>query len=306
VGQACTAPADCGNSSSECFTPVSLPSGLPAWANGYCSQTCEAGQPACPAGSQCYDLGNGTHHCLAGCRPGLADCRAEYVCAANSGDGGVNLPNGTCQPRCSTAADCPATTQCRTCDGLCVDIQNPSGQIGDVCGSDAVCGLGQVCLAYSKRLPLRQCMQQCGRGCGVCPTGSTCHALDTGDLFCLRDCSGPGTCPAQERCGDVGTGKACVPACQSTNDCPVGQDCNAGECVTPENLDDGGFCGALCNVPDAGHPIVVAPKDAGVGGGSGSGGCGCSASPLDFAWLGLTWAVAAAARRRGRGEEHGS
>jgi hypothetical protein len=149
-------------------------------------------------------------------------------------------------------------------------------------------------------------MQQCGRGCGVCPTGSTCHALDTGDLFCLRDCSGPGTCPAQERCGDVGTGKACVPACQSTNDCPVGQDCNAGECVTPENLDDGGFCGALCNVPDAGHPIVVAPKDAGVGGGSGSGGCGCSASPLDFAWLGLTWAVAAAARRRGRGEEHGS
>ncbi len=290
VGKPCSSNPQCGNSFGQCRLPETGPSGQTLWAGGYCTQACGPSQQPCPPGSVCAELDEGLR-CVQSCRVGLADCRPEYACAQVSSD----LTAGVCVPRCYGDQDCanPSQFACRTCDGLCVPRQNSVGQIGDLCATDATCGPGQVCRATSDTSALKQCTQQCARGCGNCTTGSSCTPGRSGDLFCLRDCTGPGTCPLGLRCADTAVGKACQPQCGSDPECPVGQYCYQGECYTPE--EDAG-CGTLCTRPDAGRPIVVTPRDAGTGDG-GFGGCGCGAAD-PAALFGLLGLLTLATRRR--------
>lgn len=292
VGKPCADMTACNSASAICIAPVQAPSGNLFWANGYCTQSCEMGQPMCPAGSECTDLG-ATRSCLQSCRVGLADCRPEYSCVQVSSGGS----SGVCMPRCYADNDCadPLNFECRTCDGVCVSKQNVSGQIGDRCTMDEQCGAGQVCKALSATSGAKQCTTQCGRGCGVCPTGSSCNPLARGELYCTRNCTGPGTCPSGLRCADTATGKGCLPACSLDTDCPVGQYCYQGECYVPQE-DDGG-CTTLTCRPDAGKPITPV-VDAGTGGGIGSGGCGCSTSASSLLFL-LLGVLTLAASRRG-------
>ncbi len=290
VGRSCGSPNDCGSALAKCFTPQPLPSGNPAWADGYCTQSCEVGQAPCPAGSNCTLLDDGTRHCIATCRVGQSDCRQGYACVTVNG-------SGLCLPQCYTTADCATGYDCRTCDGLCVTVQNPSGQIGDPCTLSGDCGAGQSCLRTDTRQAQLSCTIGCGRGCGTCPTGTTCYPLALGDMYCLRDCNGPGTCAAGMRCGDFANGKACVPACHIGTDCPVGQECRDGECLAPDPTADGGYCGSLCTAVDSGRPVTPIKKDGGTGGELGSAGCGCTSAPSEWAWLALAWAVVVAARR---------
>lgn len=275
VGAPCTANNQCSSAVGLCNVQDVHPSGLPRWAQGYCSQSCAIGQPPCPAGAQCTDVGGANPICLKSCRVGLADCRPGYSCAQS-----VN--GGVCVPSCYQDVDCgnSALYQCRTCDGLCVDRQNTSGQIGDLCSQDQQCGAGQLCA--SPGLGQKLCTLSCGVGCGNCPTGSTCHPIPPSNaLFCLRTCTGPGTCPTGTRCANLSTGRACVGACINSNECPVGQDCVNGDCFNPGENDGG--CEPFCTMFDAGKPITP-KKDAGTGGGGGSGGCGC-ASTADLSGL---------------------
>jgi hypothetical protein len=277
VGIPCGAHADCGSSTAICQPPITAPSNQQFWANGYCTQSCKPGQPACPAGATCFDFGGPI--CLQTCRVGLADCRAEYACVATAETTGV------CMPRCYADKDCSNGFSyfCRTCDGVCASRNSLVGQIADSCTADEQCGPGQICTAVIAG-GVKTCTQQCARGCGTCPIGSTCTPLLRGDLFCIKDCAGPGSCPAGLRCADTANGKGCLPACSTDLECAVGQRCSQGECYTP--LEDSG-CGSLCTAVDAGRPIVVTPKDAGTGGG-GSGGCGCVAIDAALPWLLLT------------------
>jgi hypothetical protein len=281
VGKPCVdAQQDCGNSFAQCRRPEMASGTNFFWVDGYCTQRCETGDPVCPAGSTCVTLDTG-RMCGQSCRVGLADCRPSYACAPIDAIG----TSGVCIPRCYNDADCadPVGTTCRTCDGLCVNRQNISGQIGDLCQNDSNCGAGQTCRPTDPRSSVKQCTQQCARGCAECPNGSTCTPGAGGELFCLRDCTGPGTCPVGLRCADTTVGKSCQPQCSIDTDCPVGQFCYLNECYTPQ--EDAG-CGTLCTRPDAGKPIVVPRKDGGVGDG-GSGGCGCSSvDPLVLAALG--------------------
>lgn len=284
VGRDCVVNPDCGNSFGYCQRPIAA--GSPNnffWIDGYCTQACEPGQPACPPGSICSTLDVGDR-CLQTCRVGLADCRVNYACAQIDSIG----TTGVCVPRCFADQDCANSTlyTCRTCDGLCVPRQNVAGAIGDPCLMDSNCGAGQACRITDLQSAQKQCVQQCSRGCGTCPSGSTCTPSARGELFCLRDCTGPGTCGPALRCADTQVGKGCLPGCFNDSNCPVGQFCNMGECYTPEEGDGG--CSALQCRPDAGKPIVVTPKDAGTGIG-GTGGCGCSTvdPSLGFALLSL-------------------
>ncbi len=286
VGKACTVDSECASSFGTCRHPEPATGNNFFWIDGYCTQQCRAGDPACPAGSACVQLDTGPQ-CAQSCRVGLADCRAGYACAQIDTIG----TSGVCIPRCYADQDCadPVRTTCRACDGLCVNRQNIAGQIGDVCADDSSCGAGQLCRITDAMHVLKQCTQQCSRGCGLCPSGSTCTPGARGELFCLRDCTGPGTCPVGLRCADTTVGKSCQPACQFETDCPVGQGCYLGECYIPTQ--DAG-CGTLCTRPDAG-PVVVIPKDGGNGGG-GTGGCGCAtvdpvtglAALVALGWLG--------------------
>lgn len=286
VGKQCSVDGDCGGSPyATCTQPVASPSGHLFWSSGYCTQSCAPGRPACPAGSLCTQLGT-SQLCLAQCRVGLADCRGEYSCVDGSG-------GGVCMPSCYTDNDCadPVNYTCRACDGLCVSRQNPAGLVGDICTADSACGAGQVCTQLVTRAGTRQCALSCGRGCGLCPTGSTCHPMAHGELYCLRDCAGPGSCPPGLMCTQFPTGMGCTPACHLDTDCPVGQTCELGECALPINPDDAG-CNVLCNPTDGGKPVVIPPRDGG-GGGGGTGGCGCQSVSAPFALLLLAlWATA--------------
>lgn len=281
VGKPCNDNNQCGSSVGLCQQQALTPSGGPFWTDGYCTASCGQGIPPCPAGSVCSTTATGDR-CLQTCRVGLADCRVGYACVQVDDI----ATTGVCFPRCYTNSDCadPVNNECRTCDGACIP-KRPTGQIGDFCTTTATCGTGQVCRATAAVSTQKQCTVQCSRGCGTCPGGSTCTPGARGELFCLRDCTGPGTCPNGLRCADTAVGKGCQPWCQTTTDCPVGQECFMGECYSPTT--DAG-CGALCTKPDAGRPVVVTPKDAGNGNG-GTGGCGCaSVDPLfGFAALAL-------------------
>jgi len=276
VGAPCTMNGQCNSALGLCQPEDSQPSGFKRWTQGYCYQTCAAGQPGCPAGSQCTNVGAPDPICLLSCRVGLADCRSGYSCAQS-----VN--GGVCIPSCFQDIDCGDVLnyQCRTCDGLCVARQNSAGQIGDACTQDQECGAGQLCAKLDVAKAARLCTISCGSGCGSCPSGSTCHPIaPTNALSCLKTCTGAGTCPTGSRCANLPTGRGCMPPCLQNLDCPVGEDCVGGDCFGP-GYDAG--CGAFCPTVDAGKPIIQPKKDAGTGGG-GSGGCGCS-SALELSGL---------------------
>jgi hypothetical protein len=292
VGHPCEGKVDCASSIAMCVPPEWAKSGNlnQFWVKGYCTQSCALGQPLCPAETICLDFGP-NQWCLKSCRVGLADCRPDYACVKSE-------KGGVCVPRCYADIDCadPLKFECRTCDGTCVAKQNPSGQVGDICADDSTCGPGQECVLLDEKTQVKQCTQTCGRGCGACPAASNCNPLARGELYCLRNCSAPKTCPTGLRCADTANGRGCMPACERNIDCPVGQSCYDGECYTP--TEDGG-CGDLCTPVDAGRPIVPVPKDAGNGNG-GSGGCGCSGPGGDVGLvLWGAFALLLLARRRG-------
>jgi Matrixin len=266
VGRSCGNADECGSTLSLCIPPESRPSGIPAWVGGYCTQSCSAGKQVCPAGSECIDLGGSFgRSCVQSCRPGLADCRPEYVCVPTSATAGV------CGPKCANDADCGNSNfVCRLCDGMCVGKQNPAGQIGDSCTDDATCGPGQQCLPISDRSTQKQCTEQCARGCGSCTNGASCQSILRGSLYCVRECTGVGTCPAGQQCSTSPSGRFCIPSCKGTTDCEGGNVCVGGECVRPS---DAG-CGAFCEV-DGGMVIGPPVRDAGTGP-SQAGGCGCN------------------------------
>jgi MYXO-CTERM domain-containing protein len=288
VGKACAQDGDCGSAIGKCQQPVTLPSNTVVWVGGYCTQLCGSSYPPCPAASRCENYGN-ANICLQTCRPGSADCRPAYGCAPID-DGS----EGVCLPGCRASADCTGGNYiCRSCDGLCLAQQNPTAQLGDVCTVPASCAIGQVCLGFGTNPDAGICAQACGSTCTACPVGSSCRPVGAnGVLYCLLDCPA-GTCPNGLQCSETSAGPSCLPACGSDPDCPVGDHCISGKCVSPASGDGG--C-PLCRA-DSGNPPP--PQDAG-GHAGGNGGCGCQAAgaPVMLALLAL--ALLGARRWRSR------
>lgn len=297
VGRACTSSSQCGSVNGICIPSTQLPSGAPAWYGGYCSQDCNpnTGTP-CPSGSSCYNVdGQGTYRCLKQCQPGSNQCRQNYSCSPLAGlDAGV----GACVSACVGDVDCGANQICRTCDGICEFKQTSTTQVGDPCTNGSTCGVGQVCLKFPWNT-LGVCSQPCSTGCAVCPQGSTCRAVGANNAgYCLKDCQ-DGTCAAGEQCGYTGTGRGCMPACQSSLDCPTNFVCSAGQCVSTSPT-DAGTC-ALCYVAGGDGGL---PSGNGNGGDGGTGpvtpgGCGCQGTggPAAFFLLVLVALTFAGARR---------
>jgi hypothetical protein len=293
IGRACQPGDTCGSVRGSCKAPIQVGGQDRYWLDGYCTQTCLAGDPACPVGSTCLNVGSSATpdlRCLRNCRPLQNDCRDGYACDPNA--------NNTCIPRCFLDTDCPNVNfECRRCDGLCVNKQSPAGRVGDRCTSATTCGTGQVCIPVDQNQPTGfVCAEQCAAGCGTCPQGSACESVPGGGLFCVRQCNGPGTCPSGTRCGIVGGSRACIPSCRTFTDCAPGEECRSdGECYPPDVLPDGG-CGIFCGF-DGGRPIVVPGRDGGTGGGVVPV-CGCTS--VRGSWwallLGL-WAMGLSRRR---------
>jgi hypothetical protein len=299
VGRACMFDNECGSGVGRCIQQFKdMVTDTERWVGGYCSQTCEVGQPVCPSGSTCLPTSNGQRLCVQTCRVGLADCRANYACDPV---GGMAGNTGICVPECKVEQDCldPMTPTgiidytCRVCDGRCVPKQTAGVAIGTFCQTDQSCGVGQICRPVEPQFAQKQCTLTCGRGCGNCPAGAVCVADARGELFCLKSCAGQNSCSPGQRCKSFQGAQACVPECQMDSDCALGETCVSGQCEPPTNLDGGPFT----NVPDAGRPFMPRP-DAGIPSGGGSAGCACTANDAGVMLASLLGAWLFGRRRR--------
>lgn len=302
VGRACTADtasAACGSTRAICREPIEQPSGTEAWVDGYCTQSCAQGMPACPSGSVCGQPGpqvGSAPICLKTCRPGRADCRSGYSCVTRA-EGNV------CVPDCMSDSDCAANGGsseyvCRVCDHSCVPRVETGRPLGELCQTDDECDSGLVCLRYLQNEGDGVCARPCSTNACGCPTGSSCQpAGPRGELLCVSDCTSTG-CPSGLLCTPSGDGNACLPpsGCENDGDCPRTFACSlAGKCYDPSLLNpDAGTC-SLCGDGGTTDPQQPPPQatdgGTGAGGPSGPGGCGCQGAPTSavvlFAALGL-------------------
>ncbi|MFL5319972.1 MAG: matrixin family metalloprotease [Myxococcaceae bacterium] len=277
VGKPCVNNVDCGSAVGICQPEVNRSPAPSFWTDGYCTQDCGVNKPGCPAGSACVDFGNNALRCIKTCRLGTGDCRNGYACLLPA----ENSP-ALCLNACYTDADCNGGASsgpnlCRACDGVCFARQNATAQIGDNCTQSDQCGPAQLCATFSTGANSAGiCSQTCTSACSACPSGSTCHVLDDGNPWCLKDCV-TGSCPTGQRCAILSTGRACIPGCSTSDDCPVGTVCSGGECI---NGGQGGGTGCtLCGSGGGGGSTSFGGAGGGSGGGGGaapSGGCGCN------------------------------
>jgi len=206
----------------------------------------------CAEGSVCdADLGR----CVPSCRDD-DDCGATSRCGASR----------RCEPRqaCTTTADCGGDV-CDTCLGVCVASRGStacvsrancgfdeycdacvglcvaSATLCDPCSSDESCGeVEDQCLDYQSGGSF------CGRACGSCPVGYTCHpdlqqcVAISGDCVQVRQCESALDCPAGQTCTPA---RVCAPGCDGDEACPGDNVCVVGDCVPPCEND------AACTAP---------------------------------------------------------
>ncbi|MBN2575413.1 MAG: hypothetical protein JXP73_12690 [Deltaproteobacteria bacterium] len=105
LGSACTI-------NLECATGMCIPersgNGTVAWTGGLCSQECASA--ACPAGSACAPMEDGSAYCVPVCAS-PADCRAGYVC---------DVEIAGCLPDCRLGWSCGTQLVCDASNGSCV------------------------------------------------------------------------------------------------------------------------------------------------------------------------------------------
>ncbi|MCB9535883.1 MAG: hypothetical protein H6704_06425 [Myxococcales bacterium] len=247
VGAACEAAGDCDQvEAAQCLR-------MP---DGYCSASCSGGAFDCDDQSICDELGDQAYYCLDGCLTdnGNSDCRDQYRCSARPDV--VNFDGamvGVCVPKCESDSDCEAGRRCDTGSGNCVARGEKA--TGDACTANNQCN-GGLCL---KTTAFRggYCSARCGNQFADCEPGASCVTVD-GAAVCLGGCDGDGDCRGGDgyKCrevarttdsqGDSVPVRACVPRCQSNDECGDGEHCDveSGDCV--EGVGDPNPLGAFC------------------------------------------------------------
>ncbi len=211
IGGACTRDFQCS------VLGYCLESGL-GFPDGYCSQGCAGTGSTCPAGAVCVGEGFTTgSSCHVACSE-HDDCRPGYQClpvAAGSTD-------KACLPSC-VLSPCLVGETCNSMTGVC-EHDGPSA-VGDPCGSRVDCADNGRCLPDNQGFRDGLCVTEC-QDDGVCPTGTTCLELGSGQAFCMRTCTLPEDCREFYAChpirGTQATAQArgfCWTACLSASDC---------------------------------------------------------------------------------------
>ncbi len=201
------------------------------------------------------------------CVPGAPHCvlGACAQCATNSqcGTGQACYPaNHTCQPSCTTNADCPQlggppAPICNTTTGACVgcqtdaDCTNTTGR--PLCDTER--GQCSECLSNANCPDAAPACNRQNGTCAVCLVDTDCgpnYLCSQGDDRCHPKCTSNADCtaPNQPLCNPL-TG-ACV-QCTSATDCLAGQPiCNPDnhQCVQCVANTDCSAGTPICNVGD--------------------------------------------------------
>ena len=239
--------------------------------------------PLCPRGPSEWRCV--TRQCRVQCLPG-SNCISDCECSL-----GRVCRLGQCVPtternRCCSNPDCPPRSTCVLPNGA-LDICEPadagvpdagrpdSGQrapVGGACSGPQDCE-GGLCLGTNGGFPGGYCSQACG-GAGLCPTGSDCRELETGQRVCLDSCVDNVECRSGYRCVQLGAtpGRVCWPVEPGSNNplgapvgsfCEVDNDCEEGtQCLTafPDGYCTIVFCDVLTYPCPSGSSCFAVPS----------------------------------------------
>ncbi|MCB9641443.1 MAG: hypothetical protein H6727_21285, partial [Myxococcales bacterium] len=239
---ACTPPSpnDGGNPDSQtCKT-----AGCTCQANQDCGDGLECTQGTCQSASEATPDAGEVVPEKSDCVPGTAACRCTPTGACNSG---LRCENNLCQscPEGTAGCACKSDSTCNTglkCEsGVCAGC---TGQAGCPCYGNGNCDAGSKCTFSSNGAS--QCL--------ACKTGEEdCNCeKDTecgGSLICVNkrcmDATKANAIPKSPKCysaceGDVKTKdgqlKVCHPQYKLVDDCPAGQTCSEGSCLSSEQI----------------------------------------------------------------------
>jgi len=129
--------------------------------------------------------------------------------------------------------------------GTCSAGSLGSGALDSPCSSDADC---ETHYCFDPGDGVSVCARQCQEGGSVCPTGRVC----TTDGFPCGSCTVPAPgdplpfgspCADGSECiGMICRGDACTRSCTTDGDCPMGNRCSSGVCVSGAPVPPGGPC----------------------------------------------------------------
>lgn len=198
VGKACGCDRDC-DSTDVCIPEVpnaDRPGGMPG---GLCIRPCDSAA-ACPDTFACVELTPGdpdTQSCLELCTT-TSQCRIGYLCRVWPPD--PDVTDTYCMAFCQSDDDCPRAEHCNLYTGACGEVE-PAGKAanGEPCTQNSEC-ISDFCIGP-------YCASYCSLERQGCPDGGGC-ALSVYEV------------------GDLG---GCMPACESTADCPSGTSCGPSE-----------------------------------------------------------------------------
>jgi hypothetical protein len=239
--------------------------------------------PECPAGAACVDGICQVPECSDDddCRPHElcfeGDCRGD-VCRVKAecdrNEVCIGVP-GICQPppsRCTVDAECPVDTFCKLPEGACEprctsDRSCPDGSYCDGefcrlrCTSSADCAAADVCVdgrcvadacGEVSCPPATPFVEPASCECVGCLTDSDCRADDQ------RRCSDAGEClycliraESSSACAEQGLRlvDGCCAECGADRDCPDGTHCEVGRCI----IDDPRECVVDADCPEPGR-----------------------------------------------------
>lgn len=223
--------------SSECSTSVCAPND----GKYVCTQLCGSGNPACPSGYQCFQVGGG----MSACFPAAKKAGNGEACAGSSdcvsglciGSGAT----GTCVQPCTTDAQCGAGYACSPLSGgggACTKLGDK--QTGDPCEKPSDCASG-TCVTIDGKA---SCTATCGSSVD-CSCGFECTTFQSGNKYCTAGkkvacvdngaaCTDDGECSS-----DLCLNNVCTPTCSVFSGdagCPSGKGCVRLEKGNPKGV----------------------------------------------------------------------
>ncbi len=257
-------------------------------------------ESACPAGQVCSS-GACTATCNDECADGSAECAGNGVRRCGQFDPDACLEWGPIAP-------CPATQGCSrgVCSSLCSDecavgatrcggagVQICGQYDDDACtdwGPGVPCAAGEVCAGG---VCSARCADECAAGAARCD-GNGVSLCGQYDADACLEWSAASPCAGGEICAD-GVCQAPVSHCVADANCPQGQICSVGRCVTPRACIVNSNCpaGETCD-PAAGVCRRNTPSGIGFPC-AGDGDCGAGQQCADVALGGYCTQVCSAA-----------